>query len=267
MSTQLITARKKLNTVNTLLKQGKYMAAVHAVHDGLVLMLKSSLMKAEKDEFSELLASAVTSLNSDQDLRKLYPLIIRYNPGEERALLETFRELIEELQRVINEQAKEDMAKMEEMKKKGLEKGQKLLDAGEYDKAKKFFDRLVKEFHQDVDLKADIADRFLNKGRYQEAFEYLDDALHQDPNAMHLYNRIGIVLRKMQDYETAEKYYKKALSLAAKDEYLHFNIGRLYIDWGKWDKVEESALNALDLNKDFTEAEKMLKFARKRMNA
>ena len=33
--------------------------------------------------------------------------------------------------------------------------------------------------------------------------------------SLHLYNRIGMVLRKMKDYETAEKYYLKALTLTA----------------------------------------------------
>ena len=61
--------------------------------------------------------------------------------------------------------------------------------------------------------------------------------LRDDPNAIHLYNRIGMVLRKMKDYDTAEKYYLKALTLTSTDEYLHYNLGRLYFDWRKWKKM------------------------------
>jgi tetratricopeptide (TPR) repeat protein len=94
----------------------------------------------------------------------------------------------------------------------------------------------------------------------------LDDALKDDPNAIHLYNRIGMVLRKMKDYETAEKYYLKALTLTSQDEYLLYNVGRLYYDWRKWDKMAESAQKAVEINPDFAEAVKMLKFAQKKMS-
>ena len=93
----------------------------------------------------------------------------------------------------------------------------------------------------------------------------LDDALKDDPNAIHLYNRIGMVLRKMQDFDTAEKYYLKALTLTDSDEYLYYNLGRLYYDWKKWDKMANSAERAVEINPEFGEAVKMLKFARKQL--
>lgn len=265
MSNQLINARKKFNSVPTLLKKGKYMPAVQAVHDGLILYLKNPVMKGERTEFEDIIEKATYSLNSDADLRKLYPLVISYKPGEERALLDAMRELLQELQKVLNDEVKDDMQAILIRKKEALDKGQKHLDNEEWDQAKDTFDALVKEFGGDTDLKADIADRYLNAGRYQEAFHMLDDALQDDPNAIHLYNRIGMVLRKMKDYDTAEKYYLKALSLTNKDEYLHYNLGRLYFDWRKWKKMAESAKNAVEINPKFVEAVKMLKFAQKKL--
>lgn len=265
MSQKLILARKKLNSVSSLLKQGKYMAATQAMHDSLLAVLKSSLMKAEKEEFSELITNAVTNLNNDKGLRQVYPLIINYTPGKEKQLFKDVGELLKELQAVLTENAQGQLAEVERRKQEALQYGQSLIDKAEYDKARGHFDKVVKEFRSDTDLKADIADRFLRAGRYQEAFSYLEEALNHDPNAFHLYNRIGIVLRKMKDFETAEKYYLKALELAGEDEYLQFNIGRLYIDWRQWDKVEKAAKRALELNPDFVEAEKMLRFAHKKM--
>ncbi|MGE4553626.1 MAG: hypothetical protein AB7D57_10965, partial [Desulfovibrionaceae bacterium] len=78
MSQELIRARKQLANVNTLLKQEKYMAAVKGITDALVFVLKSPLMKSERDEFNELVANAVYHLNSNTELRKHYPLIIKY---------------------------------------------------------------------------------------------------------------------------------------------------------------------------------------------
>ncbi|WP_316901506.1 tetratricopeptide repeat protein [Pseudodesulfovibrio indicus] len=265
MSTDLIKSRKKLNSIATLLKQGKYMPAVQAVHDGLILFLKNQVMKNERDEFEDILQKVTYVLNSDKELRKIYPLVISYEPGQERKLLDAMRELLQELQKALNEEVQGDLEAIAAQKREALERGQAHLDAGEWDKAKDVFDQLVKTFGGDTELKADIADRYLNAGRYKEAYSMLDDALRDDPNAIHLYNRIGMVLRKMQDYETAEKYYLKALTLTSQDEYLHYNIGRLYYDWRKWAKMANSAKNAVEINPNFAEAAKMLKFAQKKM--
>ncbi len=261
MSNQLINARKKFNTVSTMLKKGKYMPAVQAVHDGLILFLKSQVMKAERAEFEELILKVTHILSNDKKIREVYPLIIDYKPGQERALLDAMRELLQELQKTINDSMQAIMTQ----KKAAIENGQKHLDNQEWDEAKKTFDQLIIDFGGDTDLKADIADRYLNAGRYEEAFHMLDEALKDDPNAIHLYNRIGMVLRKMEDYTTAEKYYLKALTLTSEDEYLHYNLGRLYYDWKKWDKMAKAAQNAVNLNPDFGEAVKMLKFAHKKI--
>lgn len=265
MSNQLINARKRLNSVPTMLKKGKYMAAVQGIHDGLILFLKNPVMKGEREEFENILFKVTQALNNDKKIREVYPLVINYNPGDERALLDSMRELLQELQKEVTDSVQDEMQAILAQKKAGLERGQGHLENQEFDQAKVVFDQMVKEFSGDTDLKADIADRYLNAGRYKEAFHMLDDALKDDPNAIHLYNRIGMVLRKMEDYETAEKYYLKALTLTEDDEYLHYNIGRLYFDWKKWAKMAKSAQNAVNINPNFEEAVKMLKFAQKKL--
>jgi tetratricopeptide (TPR) repeat protein len=265
MSNQLINARKKLNSVTTMLKKGKYMPAIQGIHDGLILFLKNPVMKGEREEFENILYKVTQSLNNDKKIREVYPLVISYTPGDERSLLDAMRELLQELQKAVNDSVKDEMQAIVAQKKAGIERGQKLLDNQEWDEAKKTFDQLVGEFSGDTDLKADIADRYLNAGRYKEAFHMLDDALKDDPNAIHLYNRIGMVLRKMKDFETAEKYYLKALTLTNEDEFLHYNVGRLYFDWKKWAKMAKAAQNAVNINPNFDEAVKMLKFAQKKL--
>lgn len=267
MSTELIKARKRLANVNTNLKKAKYMPAIQSIHEALTLILKQPLMKNEKEEFAGILRDVVTNLNNNPGIREIYPLVINYEMGKERELLEAMRELLVEMQKVVTKDAQSSAAEFEQHKAAELAKGQEKIDQQKYGEAKTIFDALTKEYKTDTDLKADIADRFLKAGRYEEAFAYLDQALKFDPNAIHLYNRIGMVLRKMKDFDTAERYYDKALELTQKDEYLYFNIGRLYIDWGKWDKVVEASEKALKVNPEFNEAQKMLLFAQKKLGA
>ncbi|NDV25184.1 tetratricopeptide repeat protein [Desulfovibrio sp. JC010] len=266
MSGELTTARKKLATVSSLLKQQKAMPAVQATYDAVVIMLKGGLMKAEREEFQELIDSTVHILNSDKKLREDYPLIINYAPGGEKELLETLRELLQELQKKVSDGAQLMLAAMEKRKREQLEKGQALIEEGKTDEAQKLFDALIREFKDDTELRADIADKFIKAGLYNEALGYLEEALKNDPNAIFLYNRIGIVLRKMKDFEAAEKYYLRALKINNKDEYLYFNTGRLYYDWKNWEKMGKAAKMALKINPNFAEAEKMLKFAKKKLS-
>ena len=265
MSGELTTARKKLATVPSLLKQQKAMPAVQAAYDAVAIMLKGGLMKTEKDEFRELIDSTVHILNSDKKLREDYPLIINYAPGEEKDLLETLREILQELQKKVSDGAQQLLAAMGKRKKEQLDKGQTLLEENNVSEAQKLFNALIREFKDDTELRAEVADKFIKSGLYDEALEYLEDALKNDPNAIFLYNRIGIVLRKMKDFEAAEKYYLRALRINNKDEYLYFNTGRLYYDWKKWEKMAKAAQKALAINPNFAEAEKMFKFAQKKM--
>lgn len=266
MSNELTKARQHLTQVRGLLRRGKIMPAAQAFHDALLLVLKNPLLKGERDEFERMLTDAAAHLANDPELRKVFPLKIDYRPGEERQVLDTVRELVKTLNEAAVDEAQEHMKLLEARKTAALERGQSLLDAGDYDAASGVFRQLVSEFSDDPALKGDIGERFLKAGRYEEAFEYLAQALEQSPESVHLYNRIGIALRKMGKFEVAEKYYFKAARYTGRDPNLFFNIGRLYVDWRKWNKVAKAASAALQLKPDFDEARKMLEFATRQLD-
>ncbi len=230
-------------------------------------MLSASLLKNEREEFTQLIDTTVYSLNNNKELRKVYPLVLHYAPGEEKKLLGELFEMRKVLQEDVNENAQRDLNALEAKKREGLERGQLHLDGKEYDEARQVFDKLSGEFPGDAELKADIADRYHKAGLNQDALGHLTQAINESPESLFLYNRIGIVLRKMQDYASAENYYLRALAMTQKDEYLYFNLGRLYYDWQKWDKVAAAAEKAVAINPDFAEARKLLAFAKKKLGA
>ncbi|MDD4730312.1 MAG: tetratricopeptide repeat protein [Desulfovibrio sp.] len=265
MSVELIKSRKRLSEVNGLLKQGKPMAAANALMQALVGILKNPLMKNERDEFAKLIEQAVYSLNQDKELRRLYPLVIPYKAGEEKKLYKTMQELVGELQNHVTESVQNELANMEQHKQEELAKGQAQLDEKAFDMARQTFGELMKSYKNDTELKADIADRYLKSDLYDDALGLLEDALEHDPQALFLYNRIGIVLRKLKQFDAAERYYLKALEHAHDDEYLYFNLGRLYFDWKKWKRMKNAAEKALSINPAFKEAEKMRAYAMKKI--
>lgn len=266
MSQDLIKARKLLAGLNTHLKQDKVLPATQALYEAVVAVCKNPLMKAERAEFEKLIQLGLEHLAANKLFCQYYPLQVAYTPGKERDLAMTLKEVFAEVQRGINDEIKVQAGDMSAKREAALQKAQQHIEANQIDKAREIFDRLLVIYKGDTTLVGDIADRLIQAGQFRDAFGYLQEALARDPNAMHLYNRIGIALRKLQDFGTAEQYYMKALELAPRDEYLWFNIGRLYIDWAKWDKVAEAANRSLNLNPGFDQAAKMLAFARKKMS-
>lgn len=267
MSGELTKARQKLTGINASLKMGKYMGAAQALNDAIVIMLSAQLMKNEREEFAQMIESTVYALNNHKELRKVYPLLLHYAPGAEKKLLEEIYEMRKVLQEDVNENAQKDLDALVARKQEGLDRGQKHLDEQQFDEARQVFDKLTGEFPGDAELKADIADRYYKAGLNQDAVGHLSQAISESPESIHLYNRIGIVLRKMQDFDSAENYYKRALGICKTDEYLYFNLGRLYYDWQQWGKMAEAAKMAVSINPNFAEAKKLLAFAQRKLDA
>lgn len=265
MSTELIKARSKLSGIQRYLKQKKMLPAIVSLHDAISVILRTPLMAHEKKEFATSVEQALYTLNHDPEFKKICPMILEYSEGQEKQLLSSLKELLEDLQGSAVDEAKELLAAIEEQKGIGLERGKELLKRKKFKDAKFVFNKLTLQFADDTDLKTQIAELLLKAERHEDALEFLTQALKELPESAHLYNRIGMVLRKMERFETSEKYYAKALKLAKTDPGLYFNIGRLYIDWKKWDKVARVAAMAVKISPNFTEAKQMLVFAKKKI--
>ena len=265
MSIELTKARQQLSNIRTLLKQDKIQMAAQALHDGLIAFLKHSLMKSEKQEFQRLIEDSTMYLAASPKLKEVFPIALEYKEGEERQLIETLKDLLRELQKTVADEAQSMLNALEEMKKKELEKGDLFLEMERKDDAVSVFNALLARFAEDSDLKSEVAERYLRAGMYEDAFKVLAEAIELSPENIRYYNSIGMALRKMGKFDVAEKYFAKAVNVAGRDPHLFFNLGRVYVDWEKWDKCAKAAMMALKLDPQFTEAEKMLNFAKKRI--
>lgn len=265
MSLDIVSVRRQMKLVSFSLRQGKPVPAVQAVVVALRVMLTTPLMKSERDEFADLVREALHYINNDAGIRKMYPLELKYQAGEEKLLLGDMQDLLG----VIGEEA---MSEVEELaramaarKEAALAKGREHLGNKDYSKARSVFSAISDEFPDDGDLKGSIGEKFLAEELYEDAAAYFADAAAIGPGALHLYNYLAIALRKLQRFAAAEDCYMKALLLAPKDPNLLFNIGRMYLDWQKWDKAAEFGDRAFEINPQFEEARKLAVFARKRI--
>ena len=265
MSQDVVSIRRQMKMVSSSLRQKKPVPAVQSVIATLRIMLTTPLMKAEKDEFAELVREAISYINNDAGIRKIYPLELSYHYGEEKKLFEELQELLGVLEEESMAEVEKVTAAMAAKKEAALAKGQAHLDNREYDNARILFKALAGEFPNDIELKGNIGEKYLSAELYEEAADYFADAVAADPKALRMYNRLAIALRKLERFDVAEDYYMKALPLAPEDPNLLFNIGRMYLDWQKWGKAAEFGDKAFVINPEFDEARKLATFARKRL--
>lgn len=263
MSSDLTKARQQLNSIRGYLRQGKPQPAVQALHSTILTILKTPLMKAERDEFERLLEDGIYLVTADPQVRQIFPLQVNYVPGKERELLEDLKGLLEAFDCTIRDEAEEAMRLMEERKQRMLKEGADMLTKGDHDGAKAKFQLLARENKDDSAMLGRIGELLIQAGLYEEAIEYLESALNMSPELAHLYNQIGMALRKLKRFETAEKYYLKASHYLGRDPNLFFNLGRLYMDWGNWEKALKAADAAVILEPEFLEAQKLAAYVRK----
>jgi len=265
MSQDIVSVRRQIKLVGSSLRHGKQVPAVQSVIGALRLMLTTPLMKAERDEFADLVKEALDYINNDAMVRKLYPLAISYAPGDEKSLMESMVELADVLKENTMTEVAETVKAMAAKKEAALNKGQEHLDKQEYDNARSVFGGVTKEFPEDSKLRGDIGERYLAAAQYEDAAAYYVEAVNLNPEALGNYNRLAIALRKLGRFDVAEEYYMRALTLAPEDPNLLFNIGRLYLEWEKWAKAVEFGEKAHAANPEFAEALKLANFARKRL--
>ncbi len=107
--------------------------------------------------------------------------------------------------------------------------------------------------------RSEMAETFLAAGLNEVAEELFRQAIDATPQDVHLYNRLGVALRRQHKHQQALEYYQQALQLDPKNEKVHFNLGVLYFDLGEKDKALEAFKVALKLRPHLTEAQDFLK--------
>jgi len=262
---QLSKGRKHLTQVPSLLRQDKLQIAIDALYDGLVIMIKSPLMKAERGEFEGLLEEALAGLLRDETIKIAYPLTIEYKHGNERELLKD----IEGVRIAFNEHMQEQhglrLQEIEAKKQRLFVEAEAALATGDNDMALSLYDELKQMFSNDPVVYAAIGQALLKHAVYEEAVKYLEIAIERDPSLVCLYNDIGVAMRKLKRFELAEKYFVQGSKHMGKNPNLLFNLGRVYLDSGNWPKALKAANAALAMQGDFIEARRMAEYAAKKI--
>ncbi|XP_030034296.2 protein O-mannosyl-transferase TMTC4 isoform X2 [Manduca sexta] len=107
-----------------------------------------------------------------------------------------------------------------------------------------------------------------NTGQINKALKIIPKALAELPESPSVNFAIANIYGKINEYEEAEKYFKKSIKLFnSKVQAIHYaNLGVLYHRWKKYSLAEEMYLNALKIDPFFKSAQRNLHSLRKFKN-
>ncbi|MBI4827756.1 MAG: tetratricopeptide repeat protein [Nitrospinae bacterium] len=138
-----------------------------------------------------------------------------------------------------------------------LRLGKLYLKGGDPRKADLAFQAALESDALNANLRTEIGEIYLASGEENKAAAAFKSSL-SIVESVHVYNRLGIALRRKKRYDEAIKEYQKALKVAPNDEAIYYNMGRAWLEMGDYAKAEESLARALELDADFTECRELL---------
>ena len=95
---------------------------------------------------------------------------------------------------------------------------------------------------------------------YKEAFSKLQTANKKDKNNPNILNYMGFTSRKSGNFDEAEKFYLKGLSLDPKHNGINEYLGELYVQTNRIEKAKERLAVLKNCNcKEFQELELIIK--------
>ncbi|MBI3599395.1 MAG: tetratricopeptide repeat protein [Nitrospinae bacterium] len=135
--------------------------------------------------------------------------------------------------------------------------GKIYLAKGEVEKADKAFKTAVNVDPKNAGLRTDIGEAYLKSGHDEKAAESFKGSLNVVEN-IHVYNRLGIALRRKGKHLEAIEEYKKAIRLDPKDEAVYYNMGRAYLEVKKKIEAVSAFKKALEIDPNFKECKEAL---------
>ena len=101
-------------------------------------------------------------------------------------------------------------------------------------------------------------DIFLDRDMHAAAENAFKEVLKLNPKTTNVYNSLGILYRKRNEFKDAIRMYEMALKVDSDDENIYYNLGRALLEDGRIEDAKKRFQRALALEPDLTNAKRML---------
>ncbi len=148
-----------------------------------------------------------------------------------------------------------------------IKMGENAFADGDMDEAESQFIKALMISKKDIDANYGLGEVYSEIKEFNKLKGVLNTLLGLDEaftiEHRQKFNKFGISLRKNGHYDESIKYYEKSLEIVDDDENVYFNLARVYFEKGKSAECISSLEAALNLNPEFIEAQKFLKYCQK----
>ncbi len=158
---------------------------------------------------------------------------------------------------------------LDKVVEKHIERGKNYLKEQKFDFSEQEFNAVLTHDENNIHAHHGLSKVYLETEDFDKANKILKkmgglDNLYSVENK-HIFNEFAINLRKQKLYEDAINNYNKAIAIDPKDEILYYNLARAYFEQKDFQNAKKTLQKALELNPNFKEAEKFLKFISQRI--
>ncbi|MBI4774959.1 MAG: tetratricopeptide repeat protein [Deltaproteobacteria bacterium] len=233
---------KNLKESRQLHQQDRLIPSLYALTQGLKLRLGHEFRPETKETLDQQVHKAALEITkSDKFHQRFGPVSVKL--GENQVLYDF-------LNSILSVEMEEYGAQREDC----LAKAQKLLNQRKFDEARDIMNALLMALPDDVGLRLDVGNRYLNKELYEDAEMVFREAQAMDPKSIIIINRLGIAFRKMGRYDEAITEYRKALKISPRDPNLYYNLALVFYVKKDYANTLQGVERSLKLKPDFEEA-------------
>ena len=194
------------------------------------IALEKGMELVEQENYEEAI-SVLEEMTEKGETAEYY-----YNLGYLKTSEEKYTEAIEAFQKAT---------KLDRLFAKAFEAmGRAYQKLGKHDEAQKYLQK--------------AADIHMSKENVADAEEILNDILKLGKDTVNVYNSLGVLYRKKGETEKALQQYMKAIKVHPQEPFIHYNIGRLYLDMRDPAQARKYFAMAINIKPDFEEAREVL---------
>ena len=265
-------AREHIARAKVALGKADIQKSVISLIEALKMMSSGKIFGREKFEVEVHLQECLKEFNRHPDIKKFFTSqnvhktpYVSYQRGQEKQVLQFMLKTLGEMRAGQKKSEEEARGRKEQRKKDMLDKGQQLLNAKEFPKAKSMMRKVAEAYGNEPGVLTDIGGRLLKAGLFFEAGEFLEEAIAKNPKDSHAFAFAIQAYKNAREFEKMEKLYKAALKQFGAHPRTLQNMAKMYLDWRKYDKAYDFAKQAYDGDNSLLDAKEIMDTCGKRI--
>jgi tetratricopeptide (TPR) repeat protein len=138
-----------------------------------------------------------------------------------------------------------------------LDLAEAYFNVGEKDKAEKIIGTISVANPSEVVL-LQLGKMYVELGELEKAIHALNKVTEIPPEAVYIFNKLAIILRKKGFYQESIKQYRRCLTVAKDSCEIRFNLAFLHFKLNQTVKAKELLAKILEIEPDFAPAKTLL---------